>query len=201
MKRRAEFRLMRAIVPLAFLGILVLAVVASKTAPPLVDISDLGRHIDQRVSVVGSVYDIEHGDGDRPFKLSIHGEAFPLAVEAISWEVDHLDVFMGDTIKVTGVVKTYRERYQILFSDPKEVEIMERGGSLISLETLKEAPQFYLDKVITIEGYLEGGILTDGSVTIAVRGVQGLEGSFVLEGRLIYEDWGYHFRAERWTSC
>jgi len=199
-KRGFEFKLTRAIVPLCFLGVLILAVVGGRSAPPTVDISDLSARLDQRVSVIGIVYDIKEGGGNKPFKADIHGEAFPLSVEVISWDVEHVNICIGDVIKVTGKVSTYQGRYQVVFDSSDEVELLESNNCLIPLETLKKAPQFYVGKEIAVAGYLEEGFLKNGSISIEVKDCPDeLSGNLTLKGRLIYEDWRYYFDVGGWT--
>ena len=199
-KRGYEFRLRRAIIPLSTAGVVLLAVIGELSTPPLVEISDLGSHLDQRLSVIGVVYGIEHDLNDRgPFKLAIHDETFPIAVEAISWDVGHVDVCIGDLIKVTGRAITYWGRQQIVFDRLRDVDLLEARGGTISLATLGEAPHLYLGKPVTICGTLDDGFLVDGSTAIKVKNAPAVDGEILIDGILVYGGWQYHFRAEEWT--
>ena len=112
--------------------ILVLALLLSLTAAPAlaetIPAAEAKNHIDKDVTVEGVVGEVHHAASGRAIFIEIGGRYPSNPFSAVIFK-DHFNKFptvdslAGKTVDVTGRVKEYRGRTEIILDDPDQLKV------------------------------------------------------------------------------
>jgi hypothetical protein len=136
---------------LAIIGIILLYMISRFSQAPIIKISDMKDYEGKLVMIKGIV--TEHhltNYGSQIIMINNENHSATIIIEG------KLDVEYGDKISATGEVQKYKENWQLLVNNNRQLQILKKwnNGSL-PLWQIAENPTKYLNLNVNITGYIE----------------------------------------------
>jgi DNA/RNA endonuclease YhcR with UshA esterase domain len=135
----------------SIIGIALLYFLSTLSNPVVIDISQLSEYEGKQVTVKGIV--IEHQTTTYDSQLIKIKEGNSSAIAFIEGS---LDIQYGDKIEVTGKVQKYKENWEIVVDNVRNVNIIHHWQNItIPLWELAQNPSRYQDLNVNVSGYIE----------------------------------------------
>jgi DNA/RNA endonuclease YhcR with UshA esterase domain len=112
----------------AFVLALLLTVTAAPALAETITAAEAKNHIGQNVTVEGAVSEVHHAESGKVIFIEIGGRYPNNTFAAVIFKDDfnkfsNADSLAGKTIDVTGQIKEYRGRPEIILSDPAQLKV------------------------------------------------------------------------------
>ncbi len=132
-------------------GILILYLFSKLSQPTLIDINKMSDYEGKTVTIKGLVK--EH-------HLTKYGSQIITIIDKnASTEIfveGKMDIEYGDMIQATGEVQKYKDDWELIVNDNKQIKILQKWqNTTIPLWQLAENPTKYLDLNVNVSGYVE----------------------------------------------
>ncbi|HUZ30718.1 MAG TPA: hypothetical protein VMV19_01205 [Xanthobacteraceae bacterium] len=106
---------------------LVLMLMAAPAIAEIIAPNETPRHVGQNVTVEGVVSDVHHAASGKAIFIDIGGHYPNNAFAAVIFEGDfdkfpEVDSLEGKTVDVTGAIKLFRGRPEIILNDPAQIK-------------------------------------------------------------------------------
>lgn len=104
------------------------AAAAPAPQPALIAAGDVKSHIGQTVTLEAAVSEIHRTRSGRQILLNMNGRYPNNALTAVIFQNDfakfgNVESFNGKTVRVTGAIKLYRGKPEIVLSDPSQLKL------------------------------------------------------------------------------
>lgn len=135
----------------SIVGILVLYLISKFSQAPVILISEIQDYEGKQVTIKGIV--TEH-----------HTTKFGSQIITISDENSSVEIFLegkteveyGDTIQATGEIQNYKDIWELIVNDIRQVQILEKWQNVsFPLWQIAENPTRYLNINVNVTGYIE----------------------------------------------
>ena len=135
----------------SIIGILILYMISKFSQAPIIKINEIQDYEGKQVSLKG--YVTEH------HITKFGSQIINIADENCSVEIfieGKVDVEYGDEILVTGEVQKYKETWEIIINDHRQIQILKKWQNISSpLWQIAENPTKYLNLNVNVTGYIE----------------------------------------------
>jgi DNA/RNA endonuclease YhcR with UshA esterase domain len=112
----------------AFIFALLLTLTAAPALAETITAAEAKNHVDKDVTVEGTVSEVHHAASGRAIFIEIGGRYPSNLFSAVIFK-DHFNKFptvdslVGKTVDVTGRIKDYRGRAEIILDDPEQLKV------------------------------------------------------------------------------
>ena len=190
------------VIPLAFLGILILYFIACFSQPPYIDIQDIANYEDKQVMITGTVVN-HHITSYGSQLIEIHDINTTNNNATVTLFVEKATpVEFGDSIQATGTVQKYRDEWEIIVDNERHVKILQKWHNISTpLWQLAKNPAQYAGMNVNITGVIEhihddyfSLADAEGPYSIIVQYDQSFEDHFyygnqvTVAGQFVYDD-------------
>ena len=135
----------------SIIGILVLYFLSTLNQPLAISLSEISKFEGKKITAIGIVknhYSTKHGS--QLITIGSNNSTATVFVEG------NLDLEYGDIIEATGTVQKYKEEWEIIVEDIKQIRIIQKWQNLsLPLWQVAQNPQKYLGTNVNISGCVE----------------------------------------------
>jgi hypothetical protein len=135
----------------SIIGILVLYFLSTLTQPFAISLSEISKFEGKKITAIGIVkhhYSTKHGS--QLITIGSNNSSVTVFVEG------HLDLEFGDIIEATGTVQKYKDSWEIIVDDHKQIRVLQKWQNLsLPLWQIAQNPQKYLGTNVNITGAVE----------------------------------------------
>ncbi|UCF50180.1 MAG: hypothetical protein JSU91_01490 [Thermoplasmatales archaeon] len=135
----------------SIIGILVLYMISKFSQAPVITISDIQNYEGKQVTLRGIV--TEHHltkFGSQIIKIADNNSSVEIFLEGKT------DVEYGDEIQATGEVQNYKDIWELIVNDIRQLQILKKWQNIsFPLWQIAENPTRYLNINVNITGYIE----------------------------------------------
>lgn len=133
------------------IGILVLYMISKFSQAPIITINNIQDYEGKQVTLKGIV--TEHHKtkfGSQIIKITDDNTSVEIFLEGF------IDIEYGDIIKATGEVQNYKDTWELIVNDARQLEILKKWQNIsLPLWQLAENPMKYLNINVNVTGYIE----------------------------------------------
>jgi DNA/RNA endonuclease YhcR with UshA esterase domain len=110
-----------------------LAAGPTQPQPAVIGAADVKSHVGQTLTIEGAVSEIHRSRSGRQILINMNGRYPNNALTAVIFQNDfakfaNIESFNGKTVQVTGAIKLYRGKPEIVLSDPSQIKLKARAA-------------------------------------------------------------------------
>jgi len=132
-------------------GILILYYISILSQIPVIQLSEISKYEDKKITTVGNVLDYQITKyGSQIITIKDNNSTATIFIEG------SITLEYGDKIQVTGEVQKYNNEWEIVGNNEKSIKILEKWHNQTHpLWEIAQNPNKYLNQNINITGYID----------------------------------------------